>query len=58
MDAGELKGQQMLVRYRTERGDLGWGVQVQYQEEWRMYHEICDYRRSCVDDLSRQKQRE
>ena len=32
MDASELKGQQMLVRYRTERGDLGWGMQVQGQE--------------------------
>ena len=32
----------MLARYRTERRDLGWGVQVECQEEWSMYHEMCE----------------
>lgn len=42
MDAGELQGGQMLERCRIARGDLGWGVQVECQEDWRMYHEIRD----------------
>ena len=29
-----------LVLYRSEKRDLGWGVQIQGQEERRMYHEM------------------